>query len=56
MRQIFLILAVIFIGFFTSCAKKDNAKEPSITVDPESLTVAANAGSSTINVTMNGSL
>ena len=56
MRQIFLILGVIFIGFCTSCAKKDNAKEPSITVDPESLTVTANAGNSTLNVTMNGSL
>lgn len=56
MRQIFLILGVIFIGFFTSCAKKDNAKEPSITVDPDSLTVAADGGNYTLNVNMNGSL
>jgi len=56
MRQIFLILGVIFIGFFSSCAKKNNAKEPGITVDPESQTVAADGGNYTLNVNMNGSL
>jgi endoglucanase len=56
MRQIFLILAVIFIGIFTSCVKKDNTKEPSITVDPDSLKIAADGGNYTINVSMNGSL
>jgi endoglucanase len=55
MRQIFLILEIIFIGFLASCAKKDNAKDPTITVSPESLTVAAGGGDNTLNVTMNGS-
>lgn len=55
MRQIFLILEVVFIGLFTSCAKKDNSKEPIIIVIPESLTVDAAAGEYAIDVTMNGS-
>jgi len=55
MRRIFLILGVIFIGFFTSCSKKDNAPDPLITVSPESLKVTADGGNSTIDVTMNGS-
>lgn len=55
MRQICFIIGVIFIGFFTSCTKKDNAPDPSITVSPESLKVAADGEESTLNVSMNGS-
>ncbi len=55
MRQIFLILEVVFIGLFASCAKKDNAKDPAIKVSPESVTVAVGGGEYTLDVTMNGS-
>lgn len=55
MRQIFFIIGIIFIGFFTSCTKKDNAPDPSIIVSPESLKVAADGEESTLNVSMNGS-
>jgi len=45
-----------FYYFFASYAKKDNTKDSSISVDKDSITVAANGGSSTIAVSMNGSL
>jgi endoglucanase len=41
--------------FLTSCSKKENPPDPLLTVSPLSLNVAADAGSSTIDVRMNGS-
>jgi endoglucanase len=55
MRRISLILGVIFIGFFTSCSKKDNAADPSIIVSPDSLKVTADGEESILDVRMNGS-
>lgn len=56
MRKIFFILGIIFIGFFTSCTKKNNPPDLSITVSPESVTVIADGGQSTLDVSMNGSI
>lgn len=59
MRRIFIILGVISIGMFTSCAKKDNTTqtptESAIAVSPSSLTSTADGGTSAISVSMNGS-